>query len=92
MNDPSQCSDWQAIKSDLARRVREIREDLFGLHGGPMLAESMQIPFRTWHNYETGSTIPALTLLRFIELTDANSHWLLTGEGEKFRKRDELYG
>jgi hypothetical protein len=87
MNEPSQRSDWLAIKSDLARRVREVRVDLYGVHGGPMLASALDIPFRTWHNYESGCTIPAPTILRFIEVTDAHPHWLLTGEGEKFLSR-----
>lgn len=81
MNEPSQRSDRQGITLDLARRVREVRVDLYGIHGGPLLAEALQLPFRTWHNYESGCTIPALTILRFMEVTGANPHWLLTGEG-----------
>jgi hypothetical protein len=76
--------DWQALKYDLARRIREIRQELYGEHGGPLLAEELNIPFRTWHNYEAGCTIPAHSILRFIEVTDAHPHWLLTGEGEKY--------
>ena len=75
---------WQTIKADLARRIREIREELYGEHGGPLLAEALQIPFRTWHNYEAGCTIPAQSILRFIEVTKAHPHWLLTGQGEKY--------
>jgi hypothetical protein len=78
---------WQAIKADLARRVREIREELYGEHGGPLLAEALQIPFRTWHHYEAGCTIPAQSILRFIEVTEAHPHWLLTGQGEKYLPR-----
>jgi hypothetical protein len=78
-------ADWDAIKSGLARRIREVREDLYGVHGGPILAESLKIPFRAWHGYEEGATIPAHTILRFIELTDVNPHWLLTGEGARFQ-------
>jgi hypothetical protein len=87
MEKSSQPSDWQAIRHDLARRIREIREDLYGEHGGPLLAEALDLPFRTWHNYEGGCTIPAHSILRFIEVTDAHPHWLLTGEGEKFLTR-----
>jgi hypothetical protein len=76
--------DWQAIKYDLARRIRVIRTELYGEHGGPLLAEALELPFRTWHNYEEGHTIPAHSILRFIEVTDAHPHWLLTGEGEKY--------
>jgi hypothetical protein len=87
MSEPTSRSDWQVIKFDLARRIREVREDLYGEHGGPLLAERLRIPFRTWHNYEAGCTIPAPTILRFIEVTHANYYWLLTGEGEKYQPR-----
>ena len=82
-----QHSDWQALKSGLAQRIREIRQELYGEHGGPLLAEALELPFRTWHNYEAGCTIPAHSILRFIEVTEANPHWLLTGEGEKYTAR-----
>ena len=88
MTKPFERPDWHAIKFDLARRVREIRQELYGDHGGPLLAKALQIPFRTWHHYEGGGTIPADSILRFIEVTDANPHWLLTGEGEKYLARD----
>ena len=84
MDDSIPNPDWSAVKNDLAWRIREIREELFGEHGGPIVAESLGIPFRTWLNYENGHTIPASSILMFIELTRANSHWLLTGDGEKY--------
>ena len=87
MNEPSQQSDWQVIKFDLARRVRDVRKDLYGIHGGPLLAQALNIPFRTLMNYESGCTIPAPTILRFIEVTDADPHWLLTGEGDRYQSR-----
>src|SRR3954451_4033372 len=68
----------------LAGRVREIRRERFGEHGGPMLADALGLPFRTWMNYEVGVTIPAPVILRFIEVTGANPGWLLKGEGEKY--------
>src|SRR3954468_16311055 len=68
----------------LAGRVREIRLEQFGEHGGPMLAEALGLPPRTWWNYEAGATIPAPVILRFIEVTGANPGWLLKGEGEKY--------
>lgn len=83
-----QRSDWQVIKHDLAHRIREVREEAFGQHGGPLLADALQLPFRTWLNYEGGCTIPAQTILQFIEVTDAHPHWLLTGEGPKYLPRD----
>ena len=90
MYEPTRQSEWQLIKDGLARRVREIRVALFGAHGGPLLAESLSLPYRTWHNYETGCTIPATTLLQFIELTGANPHWLLTGQGQRFLTPDRV--
>jgi hypothetical protein len=87
MREPSQRSDWRVIKAEPARRVREVREDLYGAHGGPLLAEALDLPFRTWHNFESGCTIPAQTILRFIELTDASPLWLLSGEGERYQTR-----
>ncbi len=85
-----QPSDWLTIRQELSQRVREIREDLFGEHGGPVLARELRLPFRTWRAYETGTTIPAEIILRFIEETDANPHWLLTGEGSRFLSRMDI--
>ena len=87
MEQPFPHSDWQALRSELATRVRQIRVELFGEHGGPLLAEKLRLPFRTWHHYEEGCTIPAHSILRFIEVTEADPHWLLTGEGEKYLPR-----
>jgi hypothetical protein len=69
---------------DLALRIREIREELFGEHGGPFLAKLLGHPFRTWAEFEAGRTIPAWTILRFLELTHANPRWLLAGRGDKY--------
>ncbi len=84
MDKPISNSDWLVLKGSLARRVREVREELYGEHGGPLIAEALHIPFRTWLNYESGCTIPAPSILRFIELTKASPRWLLTGQGEKY--------
>jgi hypothetical protein len=88
MEEPANDSEWQKIKTELARRIRLIRVDLYGENGGPLLAQALEIPFRTLHSYETGAPIPAQTILRFIELTGADPHWLLTGCGERFLDRD----
>src|SRR5262245_55513445 len=72
---------------NLAGRVREIRLELFGENGGPLLAEALGLPCRTWMNYEAGVTIPAAVILRFIEVCGASPHWLLTGEGQPFLGR-----
>jgi hypothetical protein len=73
------------VKASLSRRLREIRQEQFGEHGGPELARQLNLPARTWYNYETGVTVPAEVLLAFIEQTGANPSWLLNGEGPKYR-------
>ncbi len=74
------------VKADISRRLREIRQELFGEHGGPELARNLGLPARTWYNYETGVTVPAEVLLSFIEQTETNPLWLLTGNGPKYRR------
>jgi hypothetical protein len=73
-------------RDGLCRRLRQIRVELYGEDGGPMLAEALHLPFRTWLNYEAGVTAPALVVLRFIVLTGACPHWLLTGEPPRYRQ------
>jgi hypothetical protein len=73
-------------RDGLGRRLRQVRMDLYGENGGPMLAEALRLPIRTWINYELGITVPALVMLRFIELTGACPHWLLTGELPRYRE------
>jgi hypothetical protein len=90
MDEPLSDCEWQRIKSDLSARIREVRVALYGENGGPLLAEALGIPYRTLHNYESGCTIPAQSILRFIELTGADPRWLLTGQGERFRQRDSV--
>jgi hypothetical protein len=72
---------------NLASRVREIRREVFGEDGVPQLSEQLGFPARTWENCEAGVIIPGEVILRFIELTGADPHWLLTGEGERYRVR-----
>ena len=76
--------------SCLARRLRAIRRDHFGEHGGPLLAELLGIPFRTWAGFEAGRAIPAGVILRLSELTDVDTRWLLTGGGERSLRRWEM--
>jgi hypothetical protein len=77
--------DMSQASADLAERVAQIRTELFGPQGVPQMANALQVPERTWANYESGVTIPATTLLIFIEVTNADPHWLLTGQGPKYR-------
>jgi hypothetical protein len=69
---------------DLSPQLRQIREDVYGEHGAPVLAEALGIPARTWVNYEAGVTVPGPLLLEFIELTGANPRWMLTGQGGQY--------
>ncbi len=71
------------LSAILAQRLLEVRLAMYGDQGGPILAEVLGIPARTWANYELGVTIPGLLLLRFIDVTGAEPHWLLTGEGQR---------
>lgn len=77
------------IKVSLSRRLREIRQEIFGEHGGPELARRLSLPARTWYNYETGVTVPAEVLLGFIDQTNANPAWLLNGEGPRYRNPND---
>jgi hypothetical protein len=69
----------------LASRLREVRLELYGEHDLSRLAEALEIPARTWVHYESGITIPGLTLLRFIAVSGIRPNWLLTGEGRKYQ-------
>jgi hypothetical protein len=77
------------VKASLSRRLREVRQEIFGEHGGPELARRLALPARTWYNYETGVTVPAEVLLSFIDQTSVNPAWLLTGEGPKYRQASD---
>jgi len=72
---------------ELSPRVREIRRDKFGEDGIATLSQTMKIPAHTWENFENGVLIPAGIILEFIELTGVEPHWLLTGEGARYRAR-----
>lgn len=69
-----------------ARRLRELREDLYGEDGGQLLADALGIPLRTWLNYESGVVMPAQVALQLLVLTDVDPHWLLTGQGDRSRE------
>ena len=77
---------------DLASRIRLIRLETYGEDGITDLAEALGLPARTWRNFEDGVRIPGEVLLRFLLLTGAEPHWLLTGEGDKYRSGSRLTG
>lgn len=66
-------------EATLARRLREVREELFGEDGVPLLAEALHLPPVIWVSYEAGANIPARVLLRFAEISGSSLLWLLTG-------------
>lgn len=75
------------VKTQISARLRRVRMELFGEHGGPELARRLELPARTWYNYETGVTVPAEVMLSFIDQTGVNPAWLLTGEGFVYRNQ-----
>ncbi|WP_152049932.1 hypothetical protein [Tautonia marina] len=76
--------DWPSIRVEVATRIREVRFELYGEHGGPLLASALHLPFHRWSDYEHGTAIPGEVLLRFLALTRVEPHWLLTGQGPKY--------
>jgi len=68
-----------------ADRIAEARRELYGEDGIPDLVSALDLPPRTWINYEAGVVMPASVLLRFLILTSVEPHWLLTGEGPRYR-------
>jgi hypothetical protein len=77
----------ERMRSNLGKRLQQIRVKLYGEHGGPKVAEQLGIPARSWYNYEVGVTVPGDLLLRFIELTSVDPLWLLHGKGERFKSK-----
>ena len=80
------------VKCHLSERLREIRIELHGERGGSEMARRLALPIRTWYNYESGVTVPAEVILRFIELTSVEPLWLLHGKGPKFRTTSPTTG
>ena len=72
----------QQTRPKLAARLQAIRENLYGEHGAQFLADALDIPVKTWRNYETGVTVPAHVVLKLIDIARVNPHWLLTGHGD----------
>src|SRR4051794_29467361 len=85
MSDPQDSRSRLRAKQDLGERLRRVRTELYGEHGGPDLARLLGIPYRTWSNYEGGFTIPGEVLLALLDLTGVEPRWLLRGEGPAYR-------
>lgn len=71
-------------KVDLARRLRLVREELYGEYGGPLMAVFLGISHLSWAEYESGEVIPGPVLLKVIEQTRVSPRWLLTGDGPRY--------
>jgi hypothetical protein len=69
---------------DLAARLRDVREDMYGNDGAQFLADAMEIPLQTWLNYESGVAVPAETILELIVRAGVRPEWLVTGQGAKY--------
>jgi hypothetical protein len=76
----------KTTNEEMAARLREIRQDMYGEHGAQFLADDLGVPLRTWMNYESGIVMPAKVVLRLIVTANVNPHWLLTGRGEKYSR------
>jgi hypothetical protein len=85
MEQPGDPARSRSVGAGLARRLAVVREESFGARGVDEVARLLEIPPRTWSNYEGGVIIPGLVLLRFIELTFVEPMWLLKGEGPRYR-------
>jgi hypothetical protein len=71
----------------MRRAVAEpIREDPFG-EELESLADELHIPVGTWMHHEQDGVVPGEPRLVFIEITHVHSHWLLTGNRERFSDR-----
>ena len=81
-------NNWE--NPSLSDRIRAIRIDLFGEFGRPALAELLRIPDRKLERFETGSPVPAEVVLVLMEVTGVNPRWLESGEGERYRLRENI--
>ena len=67
---------------ELPARLAELRRDLYGEHGGPLLAMMIGISFGEWFGYEQGKPVPAGIMARLSRVTGVELGWLRTGLGE----------
>jgi hypothetical protein len=77
-------ADVEDEKAGFARRLREVRFEMYGEFGATRLAEVVGVPGQTWTNYEMGICMPAVVVLRLLEATGVSPHWLLSGDGPRY--------
>ena len=72
----------------LGERLKKARE-YAGL-SQEALAKKLKIGKRTLIDYEKGASEPKVSIVKNIaEICNVNTNWLLTGEGEMFRKKED---
>ena len=47
-----------STRKRLSGRLLELRVAQYGIRGGPEMARSLDVPARSWYNYESGVTVP----------------------------------
>ncbi|MGC8643380.1 MAG: hypothetical protein ACP5XB_26275 [Isosphaeraceae bacterium] len=74
------------LHSDLAARLRQVRDDLYGEHGAQFMADRLGIPLKTWLNCEAGVGMSGRLVLKLIVESNVNPRWLLDGQGPRYSR------
>jgi len=71
MSDATTADTRDEARTALAVRLKALRQEQFGDHGGPQMARLLGLPARTWYECETGEAIPGEVLVLVVERTTA---------------------
>ena len=77
------------LKLSVGNRLGEVRHERYGPAGAPLLAITLGLPLAHLAQLRGRGHHSGRSALRFIETTRVDAHWLLTGEGPKYRQGDE---
>lgn len=66
--------------NEICLRIAKLRTDATGPRGKSRFAKQLGLSPSAYHYYEQDRTPPAEILVRVVEVTGADLHWLLTGE------------